>query len=210
MTLQLKPYMEQSKQWPASGRCILAQFDDDSIVVYQAYKPSIGQFAATHGYFGGEFSLTRMTWIKTNFLWMMYRSGWGTKESQEVTLAIRLKREAFDRLLAEAVPSSFGASIHEDFEQWREAVKHSNVRLQWDPDHDPRGENLNRRAIQLGLRGEVAKQYAREWLLEIEDISDLVAEQRSIAMSGDWTNLHTPSERPYMVDDPSVRERLKL
>ncbi|WP_216092858.1 DUF4291 family protein [Candidatus Marithrix sp. Canyon 246] len=24
-----------------------------------------------------------MTWIKTNFLWMMYRSEWGTKQGQE-------------------------------------------------------------------------------------------------------------------------------
>lgn len=28
-----------------------------SIVVYQAYRPAIGHFAAEHGYFGGEFKL---------------------------------------------------------------------------------------------------------------------------------------------------------
>jgi len=27
-----------------------------------------------------------MSWIKPNFLWMMYRCGWGTKEGQQVTL----------------------------------------------------------------------------------------------------------------------------
>ncbi|WP_141653813.1 DUF4291 family protein, partial [Erwinia billingiae] len=26
------------------------------------------------------FSMTRMTWIKPSFLWMMYRSGWGMKD----------------------------------------------------------------------------------------------------------------------------------
>jgi NAD(P)-dependent dehydrogenase (short-subunit alcohol dehydrogenase family) len=29
---------------------------------------------------------------------MMYRSGWGTKENQEVTLAVRLRRAAFDEI----------------------------------------------------------------------------------------------------------------
>ncbi|WP_287277994.1 MULTISPECIES: DUF4291 family protein [unclassified Okeania] len=25
-----------------------------------------------------------MSWIKTNFLWMMYRSAWGSKTGQEI------------------------------------------------------------------------------------------------------------------------------
>src|SRR4051794_29690087 len=49
-----------------------------------------------------------MSWVKPNFLWMMYRSGWGAKEGQEVTLALRLRRQFFDALLAQAVPSLMG------------------------------------------------------------------------------------------------------
>jgi hypothetical protein len=104
--LELLPYLTQAADWPPEGRHILAQFDEESIVVYQAYRPAIGHFAAQHGYFGGEFSLSRMSWIKTNFLWMMYRSGWGEKPGQEVTLAIRLSRPHFESLLAQTVPSS--------------------------------------------------------------------------------------------------------
>jgi hypothetical protein len=70
-SLRLESFQAQSARWPASGRHVLAQYDDESVVVYQAYRPSIGQFAAEHGYFGGEFSLSRMSWIKPNFLWMM-------------------------------------------------------------------------------------------------------------------------------------------
>ena len=73
MNLRTEPYLVQGARWPTSGRHILAQFDDESVVVYQAYKPAIGQFAAKNGYFGGEWSLSRMSWIKPNFLWMMYR-----------------------------------------------------------------------------------------------------------------------------------------
>ncbi len=86
--LQTEAYRSQLEHWPKTGRHILAQFDEETIVVYQAYRPAIGHFAAHHQYFGGEFSYGRMSWIKPNFLWMMYRSGWGTKPEQEVTLAV--------------------------------------------------------------------------------------------------------------------------
>jgi len=72
--LKFQPYTRQLDEWPNSGKHILAQFNSDSVIVYQAYKPSIGHFAAEHQYFGGEFSFTRMSWIKPNFLWMMYRT----------------------------------------------------------------------------------------------------------------------------------------
>ncbi len=91
MNLVTELYTEQVKVWPNEGRHILAQFDDDTVVVYQAYRPASGRFAATHGVFGGDFSFTRMSWVKPNFLWMMYRSGWGTKENQEVTLGLRIR-----------------------------------------------------------------------------------------------------------------------
>lgn len=98
--LTTEAYSEQVAIWPRAGRHILAQFDDDTLVVYQAYCPAIGEYTATHGTFGGGFSYYRMSWVKPNFLWMMYRSGWGTKENQEVTLALRLRRAFFDSLLA--------------------------------------------------------------------------------------------------------------
>jgi len=82
MPLIAEPYNAQLAVWPASGRHILAQFDEHSVVVYQAYNAAIGNFAAKNGYFGGEFRLNRMSWIKTNFLWMMYRSGWGQKPNR--------------------------------------------------------------------------------------------------------------------------------
>src|SRR5579884_2519880 len=112
MHLITEPYLTQLARWPRTGRHILAQYDDNSIIVYQAYRPTIGHFAARHGYFGGEFSLSRMSWVKTNFLWMMYRSGWGSKQGQEVVLAVRLKREGFDSLLAQAVHSTYKEVVY--------------------------------------------------------------------------------------------------
>ena len=60
MRLITEPYLKQVDRLPKGGNQILAQFDESSIVVYQAYRSAIGKLAATQGYFGGEFSLKRM------------------------------------------------------------------------------------------------------------------------------------------------------
>ena len=210
MNLKTEPYLNQNDRWQARGQVILAQYDVDSIIVYQAYRPSIGHFVAQHGYFGGDFKLSRMTWIKPNFLWMMYRSGWGTKEGQEATLAIRLKRSAFDSILAQAVHSTYIPELYENSQVWAKAIATSDVRLQWDPDHTPTGDRVERRAIQLGLQGAAAMNYSREWILSIEDISEFVEEQRQHVIAQNYEALLTPSECAYEVGDRSVADRLQI
>src|SRR5205823_13721650 len=130
---------EQQEIWPAEGNHILAQFDEKTVVVYQAYRDEIARYAIEKGRFGGEFRYSRMSWIKPNFLWMMYRSGWGTKENQEITLGLRIRREFFDSLLAAAVPSAWDRQLFASEDEWSKAVSLSSVRLQWDPDHHPSG-----------------------------------------------------------------------
>jgi Domain of unknown function (DUF4291) len=210
MELSTEPYSEQAKRWPPQGRHILAHYDDDSIFVYQAYRPSIGRFTIEHGYFGGGFSLARMSWIKPNFLWMMYRSGWGTKEGQEITLGLRLRREFFESILAEAVQSSYCEGQYPTREQWQEALATSEVRLQWDPDHDPLGAKLDRRAIQLGLRGEMLEAFSRRELLEVVDMTEFVAEQRLRTAASRLAGLRTPMERVYVPSDAAIVRRLGL
>jgi hypothetical protein len=210
MKLATDLYVEQVKRWPPEGRHILAHHDAESIIVYQAYRPSIGRFTVEHGYFGGGFSLSRMSWIKPNFLWMMYRSSWGTKEGQEIILGLRLRRAFFDGMLAQAVQSSYDEGHFPSREQWQEALATSAVRLQWDPDHDPCGGKLARRAIQLGLRGEVLEAFSKRELLEVIDITEFVAEQRPKAASLGFAGLRTPVESVYVPSDPAVTKRLGL
>jgi hypothetical protein len=210
VALVTEPYKDQVAVWPKEGRHILAQFDDDTVIVYQAYRPSIGRYAAEHGAFGGDFSYSRMSWIKPNFLWMMYRSGWGTKEGQEVTLALRLRRVFFDALLAQAVPSSWDRDQFATEDEWSRAVGRSSVRLQWDPDHHPSGAKLERRAIQLGLRGEVLEAFGRRELVEVMDVSEFVAERRQRLSSAGVSAIVTPRERVYRPTDPAVAARLRL
>lgn len=196
----MAPYLEQRARWPAAGRHVLAQYDDDAVVVYQAYRPSIGRSAVVDQRFGGGgFSLSRMSWIKPNFLWMMYRCGWATKDGQEVVLAVWLQRAAFDRILAAAVPSTHDRDAYPDRAAWSHAVKTSDVRVQWDPDHHPSGAPVERRAIQLGLRGGMLAGYARDWIVEIQDITPQVHAMRAALTSGGLAALTTPREAVYPV-----------
>jgi hypothetical protein len=207
MPLVKELYRSQLDRLPKSGNHIVAQYDARSIVVYQAYRPAIGHFAAEHGYFGGEFKFERMSWIKPNFLWMMYRSGWGIKEGQEVVLAIWIERSAFEEILAAAVHSKFLPEIYASESEWKTAVRRSPVRLQWDPDRHPSGTRLSRRAIQLGLRGKMLAAYAKDWIVRIEDISEFVSQQRQNIKS-DCIDLVIPKETVYPVNDRNIAKKL--
>ena len=99
--MKVRSYQEQNRDvWPKAGQHILANFDQKTIVVYQALSPEIAEYAAKHDQFGGpNYSETRMTWIKTSFLWVMYKSGWATKQNQTRIVAIHVRREGFDEIL---------------------------------------------------------------------------------------------------------------
>ena len=46
---EVQSYVEQrEREWPAEGRHILAQFDEESVVVYQAFCPEIADYAVKH------------------------------------------------------------------------------------------------------------------------------------------------------------------
>ncbi|WP_431164968.1 DUF4291 domain-containing protein [Tenacibaculum halocynthiae] len=210
MKLKTKLYKEQIKEWPNEGHHIMAQYDDEKVIVYQSYRPAIGNFAMNNQYFGGPFKYTRMTWIKPNFLWMMYRNGWGTKEGQEIVLAIHLKREAFERYLSKAVYSNYQEDIYTTRENWQEQVKNSSIRLQWDPDHNPYGDKIDRRAIQIGIRNNEIIKYATEDIIEIEDISQFVKEQHQHVLNKELDKLIVPEEKPYLSINNSINKLLRL
>lgn len=63
-------------------------------------------------------------------------------------------------------------------------VEQSDVRLQWGPDHSPIGSPRQRRAIQLGLRGQALDDYGRREILEVIDMTDFVASQKNMPHLG--------------------------
>lgn len=196
-------YTESTKRLPNNGQVILAAQTENSITVYQAYRSAIANYAVQHQQFGGEYSFSRMSWIKPNFLWMMHRSGWATKEGQEHILAITIAKKHFDEILKLAVHSSYQNS-YGSMENWRSCLLQSEVRLQWDPDHDPYGAKLERRAIQLGLSGETLKKYGTTWVESIEDITAFVAEQREFVNNKQLDKLLIPYETIYTPNQPTI------
>lgn len=207
MNLKTILYPDYEKNAPQAGQHILAQQTTDTVFVYQAFNPRISSYAVKQQQFGGEhYSFNRMTWIKPNFLWMMYRCGWAKKENQKMVLAIELLKTHFDEILEEAVHSSFKPEVYESRETWQAAIKQSNVRLQWDPDHNPYGAKLERRAIQLGMRGTIQRQFATEWIISIEDITDFVLEQGQAVEAKQLNRLLVMEEEVYV---PALSETLQ-
>eukprot|EP00998_Keelungia_sp_KM082_P006371 NODE_2625_length_1023_cov_59.952009_g2606_i0.p1 GENE.NODE_2625_length_1023_cov_59.952009_g2606_i0~~NODE_2625_length_1023_cov_59.952009_g2606_i0.p1 ORF type:complete len:288 (-),score=32.53 NODE_2625_length_1023_cov_59.952009_g2606_i0:160-966(-) len=172
--LRLGEYLQQHETWPM-GQHIFGQFDDEAIVVYQAYNPAIAEYAVHHQKFEGApgFSMTRMTWIKPNYLWMQYRAGWATKPNQERILAIWLKRSAFEQYLSVSCGSTYNRRKWPTKEDWQAAMQKSPVRLQWDPDHDPAGQKVpGRRALQIGIKGLTTFHDGTD-IIRIEDVTAL-------------------------------------
>lgn len=82
---------------------IRADYDRETNVVCQAYRPAIAEPAVAAQQFLNPFSLNRMTWIKPSFLWMMHRSGWASKPGKERVVAVRITRAGWEEALSQAV-----------------------------------------------------------------------------------------------------------
>lgn len=180
---------------------IRALYNEKTIRVYQAYNERIANEAIKLGTFGPLFKRDRMTWIKPSFLWMMYRSGWAKKDGQDRILAIDIKREGFEEIIENAVLSTFKEGIDVSYEDWQSRLKVSEVRCQWDPDRDIYGNPLNKRAIQLGLRGSMVENYANKWIASIHDITDYVNNVSELINLGKFQENILPIEQEYPLNN---------
>lgn len=195
--IRLVSYEEFLENLPTQIRQVSAQFDDQNIIVYQAFNSVIANFAIENQYFGDNFQKERMTWIKPNFLWMMYRSGWASKRSQERVLAIKISRNFFEELLLNAVLTKFSQKVYKTQENWKKALKESNIRVQWDPSYDIQGIRQEYKAIQIGLKGEASIRYAEKEIIEIIDVTEFVHLQEMAAKYRDTEILRLPEEKVY-------------
>ena len=188
---------------------IFAAFDTTGIFVYQAFKPSIADEALRCGTFGKGFNLERMTWIKPSFGWMLYRSNYATKHRQERILKIKISHEGFQTILAQAIPTFFDPLIFTDERKWRRLLDLSEVRYQWDPDRDLCLRPLARRALQLGIRGSVVREYVNTWILGIEDVTKLAFDIRSAVEKKPKKMPQVPEEKMYEVS-PEIQKTLGI
>jgi hypothetical protein len=181
-------------------RVIRALFDNSTITVYQAYNNAIARSSVEHQTFvSPPFKKERMTWIKPSFLWMMYRSGWATKENQEHILAIKLKREGFEWALKNSCLSHYDSSIYPSYNDWKEKLKNAAVRIQWDPEKDIFLQPLPYRSIQIGLSGMAVEKYVSEWIVQIDDITEKCKDVHQLIKNGkiDQAKDLLPNEQVY-------------
>jgi hypothetical protein len=183
-------------------RQIRADFDAATIVVYQAYRPSIADAALAAGRFVAPFSFTRMTWIKPSLLWLMQRSNWARKSGQERILAVRLTRTGWEQALTQAVLTAPEPAIHGGAAAWSAAFDAASVHVQWDPERSLRGAPLNHYSIQVGVGRALIRAYTEDWVVGLTDLTPTVHKIAALVRAGQTARAQRllPPEHPYPLD----------
>lgn len=193
-------------------RQIRASFNNHTIRVYQAYNTAIANSALENGTFVcPPFKMERMTWIKPSFLWMMYRSGWGEKDSgQNRILAIDITREGFEWALQNSL-LSHQTDQYPTKEAWLEAKRATPVRIQWDPERNLDLEPLPHRAIQIGLSNKAVMLYVNEWIQKITDVTESAHRIHQLVKARELEQAENllPSEAEYPLS-VSLKEKLEM
>ncbi|WP_083462003.1 DUF4291 domain-containing protein [Kitasatospora griseola] len=168
---------------------VRADFDDSTIVVYQAYAPAIAEPALRAGRFVAPFSFRRMTWIKPSLPWLLHRSNWAAKPGQERILAVRITRSGWERALA--------AGELTTGDQQRLAA--AEVHVQWDPERSLRGAALNHYSIQVGLGRETVRTFVDEWIVSLTDLTPQIRRAAELVRAGrtEQARRLLPEERRY-------------
>jgi hypothetical protein len=190
-------------------RTFRAEWDEEGVFFYQAYNDEIADWSLEHQTLGGpqQFKPFRMTWIKPSFSWMLYRAGYGSKDSnQSRILKIKLSHQTVSDLLSQCKLSTIAGGG-------------GNGRIQWDPERNIMAGNgkepnpvHNTRSIQIGLKGHLSELYVNN-ILSIEDVSAISGKigkahaQKRMALASS-ENLQAdpmeelidqlPVERPYI------------
>jgi hypothetical protein len=180
---------------------IRALFDAKTITVYQAYNKKIALPAIKNNRFEAPFSFNRMTWIKPSFLWLMERSNYGTKSNQEYILGIKLKREAWEKLLNMGVLTHPDLHIYKSASHWQESFDAAKVHIQWDPERNLKGGKLEIRSIQVGISRFLIHDFNEHWIEQIEDYTPLVKKINQLRKAGKYKEAKRllPSEKIYPI-----------
>jgi hypothetical protein len=193
-------------------REIRADYDRDTIVLYQAYDDAIADAAIARGRFAApSWSFHRMTWIKPSFLWLMHRSNWGTSKGQSRVLAVRITRSGFDRALSLGVSTDPCARVFRSYEAWRQAFDAAWVHVQWDTERALSGAGLGYYSVQVGLSRHVTTEFVDDWIVSITDVTERVAKMRAFVRGGrsERARALLPPERLYEVAPGVIADRAR-
>lgn len=203
-------------------REIRAQYDNETITVYQAYKTSIADAAVQSQKLTAspDFKPGRMTWIKPSWAWVLYRSGYSYKDpGQSRILALKMKHERFAGLLEKGLLSTHRPSAGDGVKSHSDPgprEKSASVRIQWDPERSVRMDVLPYRSIQIGIPGALSTIWANEWIVGIEDVTERarelkrVLDERPEVTTGELQQLGLlPLEEVFQVSD-AIKSQLEM
>lgn len=192
-------------------QAIRAQYDADSITVYQAYPEAIALPAIAQQRFQAPFSFRRMTWIKPSYLWLMARSNWGTKANQTHILGLRISRRGWERALSLGVLTHPDTAIYDSGQAWEQAFEQAQVHIQWDPERTLKGAKLNERSIQVGISRFLIEEFNEAWIQSITDLTPLTRKINQLRKAGNYRAAKRllPQERPYPLDT-AIAERIGI
>ena len=191
----------------SATREIRADYDRDTIVVYQAYSDAIATPALREQRFVAPFSFERMTWSKPSFLWLMHRSNWGRKKGQERTLRVRLSRAGWDEALSLGVLTSPDGPVFGNAARWRAELDEALVQVQWDTERSLRGAPRDHLSIQVGLSRHVIERFVDRWIVSIEDFTATAARIHRQLRDGNAKQAvrALPDERIYPVEAKTAK-----
>lgn len=178
---------------------IRADYNRDTITVYQAYGKNIALPAIKNNKFEKPFSFNRMTWIKPSYLWLMERSNWGNKSNQDYILGIKIKRECWEKALSLGVLTDPDKEVYQSGYEWDKLFREAKVHIQWDPERNIHGGKTQVRSIQVGISRYLIEEYNNDWITEIIDLTPLTKKIASLRKLGKYKEAKRllPNERVY-------------
>jgi len=151
-------------------REIRADFDRDTIVVYQAYSHAIADaalegandFVAPYSFPPNDVDQSRRFW------WLMHRSNWGQKKRAGAdpcgaNQTIGLGEGALARRPHVFRACRFSVALRE----WGRSVPRCEGASAMDPERSLRGGSLPSSSVQVGLSRHVIEEYVADWVVEI-------------------------------------------
>lgn len=195
---------EREQGLPASGRVLLATFDDDTVLTWQAHHADVAAEMISRGRPGGtSWRTDRVTRMRTSLPSLLARCDWGRRPGRERILGLRMTRAGFDAMLRQAVHGEFEPEVYATRGAWQLATRYAAVTLTWHPDRDAGGHELARQTVRIGVRDDALRRLTTEWVTGFEDFTPWV-EQARVAPS---VALAVPVLRPYPLP-PELAARL--
>lgn len=191
MNLKTIAYPKKSTTLPATGRNILAWYDERNILVF---IPHIGEYY-------GDKTVSRPIWITPSFSWMMHHADWLESVHYETIECMMIERMAFEELLLQAFPADYSTDEYASEEAFKADKAHAVVHYRWQTDYSPDGQELDREILLLGIHSRTWMQYViKNQIKKYNEIDEALFKQKDRAQPP-YELLIVPDDDVYPVED---------